>query len=226
MDGNPYAEFIFTEPKWPFELGITLNAELYRYDLSSVVENGFVTTKAVGEKKYLQEETYLEKNHERIAAIATKLNGRNEIDTIKKIYDFVLGTMEYGGYNPDNVGAVKALELKKGDCTEYTDLMVTLCRAKNIAARHTYGYTTEFGDTPKHSWVEVYTADYGWVPFDPTLGDSRKAAFDRLKPIYIYFSTIRNDEQLNNYQYFAYWYWGDAIKVEDTFTVRQKGHGE
>lgn len=88
------------------------------------------------------------------------------------------------------------------------------------------GYVTQSSGTAKHVWTEVYLHEYGWVPFDPTWADKknpwiRKHAFDTLKPVYIYFTHIRNDNVLDNYH--LYWdsYWGDKVKVKDSIEFRQ-----
>ena len=77
-------------------------------------------------------------------------------------------------------------------------------------------------DTPKHSWPEVYTTRFGWIPFDPLQVDLKRAgyAYDRLKNRHIYFSSIRNDPTLlDKYTFWYYRYWGDPIKAADTYVI-------
>lgn len=69
---------------------------------------------------------------------------------------------------------------KVGYCDNYSTAMVVLCRALGIPTRWAKGFNsgeqvTSEGETyyevtnaNAHSWPEVYFADYGWVPFEPT----------------------------------------------------------
>ena len=69
-------------------------------------------------------------------------------------------------------------EIKGGNCEYFASAMVQLCRSLNMAARLAVGYLAwdylEEHDyylvrqRDAHCWVEIYTADEGWVRFDPT----------------------------------------------------------
>jgi len=140
--------------------------------------------------------------------------------------------MEYFGYNPSSAGAVSALLRGGGDCTEYSDLFVALCRAKGIAARTVEGYTTDASYdniSLGHNWSEVYFDIYGWVPFDTIYddnnGNSDATTFDNLKNIYIYTSFERNDKVLLNYHYYVYTYYGDNFEVDKKISVIEKNNG-
>lgn len=224
--GNHYAEFVFIKPKEQFELTITIKADLFRYDLCiAQKELNTNLSKNPNFEDFLKPEKYIEVDHPQIQEIAKNIAALDEVDAVKSIYNYVIDNIEYGGFNKDALGAVKANQQKKGDCTEYSDLFVALCRANNIPARAISGYTTEFNNTPKHNWVEVYLEEYGWVPFDPTMGDvrniaARTIAFNTMKPIYIYFSHARNDEVLYNNTFWGSWRWGDQIEIEDSIEFR------
>ncbi|MGY1807427.1 transglutaminaseTgpA domain-containing protein [Blastococcus sp. SYSU D00669] len=69
------------------------------------------------------------------------------------------------------------LRLRRGYCEQYAGAMAVMVRAAGVPARVALGYTP--GDQQPdgtrlitsddaHAWVEVYFADLGWVPFDPT----------------------------------------------------------
>jgi hypothetical protein len=82
--------------------------------------------------------------------------------------------------------------------------------------------TTYTDDNPRHTWAEVFTRQYGWIPFDPLLGDLHQASFDRLAPNYIYLSDKRNDRILNNYHFFTCSYSGAPVNVIDTYRIETK----
>ena len=223
QNGNRYAEFVFVEPARRQNVTITVKAELFKYDLLTARLNrreDYPQDDRLDD--FLKHEKCIEKDHPAIQQIAEGIEGETEIDIVKNIYDHVLDNMEYSTLGRKDWGAVKAVQLGKGDCTEYSDLFVALCRAKGIPARVASGYTVGFGSTStRHNWAEVYLQEYGWVPFDPTAGDvenvlMRGMAFSNLRPVYIYVSHVRTDPVLRNYNLAAYRYWGDRVTVKDS----------
>jgi len=228
QNGNRYAEFVFIKPDRQEKVKINIKAELLRYDLLTAREQSEKKHyEDTGLKDFLKHEKYIEKDHAEIQQIAESIEGRTQIDIVKNIYNYVLDNMEYTTHNDNDWGALKALQLKKGDCTEYSDLFVALCRAKNIPAMFVAGYTVRFGDiSPKHNWVEVFLQDYGWVPFDPSWGDLenvilRDRVFSRMRPVYMYLNHIRNDEVINNSHFAGYKYWGGRARVKDSIEFKR-----
>lgn len=226
-NGNVYAEFILVKPKKRFKLQISAKAELFRYDLATALRGRETKhSKDVTVKDFLKQEEYIEKDDSRIQQIARAITGRDEISTVKKIYSYVTENLEYAGLRQKQLGAVKALQSKKGDCSEYSDLFVALCRAKEIPARVVTGYTVRFDKMPpKHHWAEVYLQRYGWVPFDPSWGDvqntvARASTFETLSPRYIYLSHIRNDKMLHNKHFYFFMYWGDRASLKDSIKFK------
>jgi hypothetical protein len=214
-NGNQYAEFVFVNPKRYVKIRIKVKAELFEYTIMTAIEKG--------EKKpadnlrlaeSLKQEKYIEKDDRRIQEAANSIEGRVDVEKVLNIYDYVTDNMEYSIANKKALGAVNALIQGKGDCTEYSDLFVALCRAKNVPARVITGYTVDRNATsPKHNWVEVYLQAYGWVPFDPSNGDvgnvSSKGRLLNTGPVYFYYSHIRNDDVLGNSDFHECKYSGD-----------------
>jgi transglutaminase-like putative cysteine protease len=227
-NGNRYAEFVFIKPDRQEKVKINIKAELLRYDLFTAREQeGKGRYEDSGLKDFLKHEKYIEKDHAEIQQIAESIDGHTPIDIVKNIYNYVVEHMEYTTHNDKDWGAVKALQFRKGDCTEYSDLFVALCRAKKIPARFVAGYTVRFDDiSPKHNWVEVFLQDHGWVPFDPSWGDMRNfilrdRAFSRMRPVYMYLTHIRNDDVINNYHFAGYRYRGDRARVKDSIEFKR-----
>jgi len=226
-NGNVYAEFTFVKPKEHFKLQLSVKAELFRYDLATALRSREkILSKDLAVKEFLKQETYIEKDDPKIQQIAKTITGQDEIGTVKKLYSYVIGNLEYTGLGKKQLGALKALQLKKGDCSEYSDLFVALCRAKEIPARVVTGYTVRFDKIPpKHHWAEVYLQKYGWVPFDPSWGDvqntgARARAFETLGPPHIYLSHIRNDKMLHNKHFYFFTYWGDRASLKDSIKFK------
>ncbi len=227
--GNKYAEFIFTEPKRHFDVEVHVKAELFRYDLFTAqkkYKKRFLPE--YDDEDFLQDESSIEWDDFRIRKIAGTIKDQGEIETVKSIYDYVIDNMEYRIYHGSEAGASYAARQKNGDCSEYSDLFVALCRAKRIPARVITGYTVVVSDDlPKHAWTEVYLKKYGWVPFDPTWGDSedpwlRKVKFHTMRPVYIYIKYPDKDEVIDNSMDFAILLRGDRkIEVEESLKFKK-----
>jgi transglutaminase-like putative cysteine protease len=214
---NRYAEFELDEINDDqVNINIEIRMQLFQYDLNTAMGTD-VKNLATAEdlKPFLKSETYIEKSDPSIVEIARQLNGTDEIDTVHNIYKYVLQAMTYDSDKAKNelakaAGAVKALKRTKGVCVDYADLFIALCRAKGIPARYVGGVVTEDRVTTRgHAWVEVYLQSCGWTPFDPTWGDTGAASFYTMRPSYIYFTNVRNDEVIDNSNIFSYRYYGN-----------------
>ncbi len=227
-NGNRYAEFILNKPKKHISIDISIKAELFRYDLHTSKENRQQDNFKNSEpSNFLKHEQHIEKDHIEIQQVAKGIEGQTEKEIVKNIYDYVINNMKYTKHGRKEWGAVKALQKGRGDCSEYSDLFVAICRAKNIPARVVTGYTVRPDSTSqKHNWAEVYLQDYGWVPFEPSIDNVENItllnrAFSKMAPVYIYFSHIRNDEVLQNYHFASYKYWGDKVRMKDSIEVKK-----
>lgn len=216
-DGNKYAQFTLVEPKGHTLVTVDVEADLHQFDYSTALAD----VRADGEPRleYLAAERYLEKDDGRIRAAAAGVVGETLDQTLRGLFRYVVQTIRPVSYQAPDVGALRAMETRRGDCTEYADLLVALCRSRNIPARFSEGYITKHSTMLKHDWVEIFLPQHGWVPFDPALTRVGLASFEKMEPIYICLSNVRNDRTLANGHYWFYRYLGDAIKVTDDFSV-------
>ncbi len=164
---NNIAEYSFSDLK-SGEIIFTLEgfADLRTYDLEtakSVNSNLYPETNLL---RYLNAEPYIESNDSYVMKIAKKIPGKTQEEIIENIYKYIQTHIKYTLITK-NAGAREALLLGLGKCGEYSAVMTALCRAKNIPARIVTGNIARNNDT-KHSWVEIYFKEYGWVAFDPT----------------------------------------------------------
>ena len=140
-------------------------------------------------------ELYYERNNTALIAKSNDIVGSITDPVLKaeRIYDWVSDNIEYEENLPaQEMGALWAFTYKKGDCSEYSSLMVTLLRIQNIPARKVTGFVisnnpatrpqvgnewnfhisgNEEGATSNfsgHAWVEYYIPDIGWIACDPT----------------------------------------------------------
>jgi len=225
-----YAKFLFTGPANDFTLDINIEMEIFDYDLENAIaaaaQESAPALNRQDHLKYSAGEKNIDTGDPSIVGAAEKFNETDQLKLTRQIYDFVLENLYYQGYNPGDCGAAGALAKSGGDCTEYSDLFVTLCRVKGIPARVVEGYTADAAPSEMpmgHNWSEAYIEGMGWVPFDCIFddnnGSSAETTFYNLKDVYIYNSFVRNDPELLGYHYFAYYYYGDEISVEKSVTI-------
>ena len=220
--GGMEAEWVIDDPKGNFELGCVLTLELSPFDL--VHAAGTPETDQILLDTYLRDESKLEKHSPRVARAARELAPKDaeELELLRALFEGTLFELANHGFIKAERGANRALKMGGGDCTEFSDVLVALCRGRGLPARHIRGilarpFSAE--DTPKHSWVEVHLKEEGWVRLDPFFGKLGTATFERLSNDYVQVSCDRNEEVEN---FWRYWYWGDPIKVTESLDM---GHG-
>jgi len=119
------------------------------------------------------------------AAIREKANQLTKgissgMEAVQTILHFVVDHMRYV-LIPEKFDAMYALQTGKGNCQNYSHLAAALLRAARIPVRIVNGVTLKKGfqissetseysfemSQGRHSWIEVYFPDLGWLPFDP-----------------------------------------------------------
>lgn len=178
--------------KNPLEVKIKLR--INTYDLRTAKKHPLLNKKDLDTATYLIDEENFRINADNIQSAAKKIRGADREEIVKGIFQYVTDHLDYHIFYEQDRGAKRALKEGKGDCTEYSELMVTLCRAKNIPARIVMGLIPHSNQTiGYHNWVEVFFPQYGWVAFDPTWADHPKATttFYKMKNTYVQLSYKR-----------------------------------
>jgi transglutaminase-like putative cysteine protease len=100
---------------------------------------------------------------------------KNPYWIMRKIFRYIITHMEYelsGGWNT----APAVLARGNGSCSEYTFVFLSMCRAAGLPARYAGSVVIRNDDASIddvfHRWAEVYLPGYGWIPVDPSGGDS------------------------------------------------------
>ncbi len=135
---------------------------------------------------------YYERNNTNLIATSFSIvdPGDNPITKATKICNWVSDYLTYDDTLPaQEKGALWAYDNKRGDCSEYSDLMITLLRCQGIPARKVTGYVISNNPSLRpyvgqqwdfyvndqevstflgHAWVEYYVPNIGWIASDPT----------------------------------------------------------
>ena len=181
--GNKVVVVTWANPAGPITATVALTAKNY------VLFNPLTTSKPFplgavdpAAQDYLLSTAQVPGNDARIRAKAKELTAgvKTEFDAVQRILAWVIDHTTYV-LTPPQYDAMYTFETGKGNCQNYSHLAAALLRAVGIPARivngvtlkRTYDAKTEYGKLTfgmaqgRHSWIDVYFPDLGWVPFDP-----------------------------------------------------------
>jgi hypothetical protein len=160
---NQVAEVIVSKPDTSFTI-----------DLSAVVLRRAVTKPQPATLDQKARALYLRPESKvalgpRVKAVADSLP-----DSSRVRYDYVLGHMDYDRSVPGwgHGDSDRALEVGKGNCTDFHSLFVALSRARGVPAFFEMGYPMNPGGETNHvggyrSWAWFHDENAGvWVPVD------------------------------------------------------------
>jgi transglutaminase-like putative cysteine protease len=123
--------------------------------------------------QWLGAERFIESDDSRVRKAAVELRRATTTETAQAVYGWVAANVEYAGYLADDLGALHALLERRGDCTEYADLVVAMLRANGIPARMVGGYVvdrdTNLRPQDYHNWAEAYVSS-AWRIVDAQKG--------------------------------------------------------
>lgn len=167
-DGNWLAQYQL-KPNQNLDINLSGQAKIY----SSTIKDENIDT-----ENLIKTQKYWPVDDPMIAQITQSLNSP------KDIYNYVVNTLnyDYAGLNSaTRKGALAAINSPDQSlCTEFTDLFVTLSRAKGIPAREIEGFA--YTNNPKikptnknadilHAWPQYYDKNLkSWISIDPTWG--------------------------------------------------------
>lgn len=123
-------------------------------------------------QEYCKPKKYWETKDKIINALSEQLVSvsPNMNSLLVNIFKLVQGRIRFREIQKERLGAVQAYETREGDCDEFSDLFITLCRACKIPARRVEGLVINNNSGfENHAWAEAYIPQTGWVPFDPAL---------------------------------------------------------
>ena len=91
----------------------------------------------------------------------------------RALYDYVFNTMRYdkSGTGWGRGDAEWACDSKRGNCTDFHSVFISMARSQGVPARFSIGFPLPAGKSSGeiagyHCWAEFYDSRYGWVPVD------------------------------------------------------------
>ena len=99
--------------------------------------------------------------------------GMSELQRARALYDYTLANMRYdkSGSGWGHGDTLWACDAKRGNCTDFHSLFISMVRSQQIPGRFEIGFPLPNdktqGEVPGyHCWAEFYTRERGWVPVD------------------------------------------------------------
>ena len=160
------AVFILKDPK-SMVVTVTADLDLFESDVRTAVKNVSYLDKAKPDEltKYQMPENFIQSGDEQIIKIANSIDNSDKIEILRSIYNYVHNTLSWEAQSKE-LGALNALNGRKADCTDFSDLYCAIARAKGIPARVVTGLATYINGKAWHNWVQAYTDEHGWLNID------------------------------------------------------------
>lgn len=144
---------IFIEGAVDKPVEVTWSAKIRRFEATTSEET--ISPELLARSK---NEDRLGPINEKILAIAEKISGENQ-DYVRGVYDYIIKNWKYdketAGWGKGDV--MRAIEICKGNCSDFHAPFNALCRAKGIPSMFYYGlaipWGKETGNGVKHCWA-------------------------------------------------------------------------
>jgi hypothetical protein len=181
--GNPIVTVVWDNPSRPVDAVMQFTAKnktvLAKLESQAPFPPGGLPSEI---KVYTAPSEQVQSNDPAIRAKSQELvrGVQTEFDAVQRILTWVVDHMRYVT-PPEQFDALYSFGSGKGNCQNFSHLAAALMRPAGIPARIVNGATLDRPYTVKtpegeftfklgngrHSWIEVYFPDLGWVPFDP-----------------------------------------------------------
>ena len=181
--GNILVTYTWLESKKPFSVEMNVTAE-NSVSLKKIKSKAVFPIKDLPKevRPYLAATKMVPAQDKAIKDLSGKLvkGAKTEFDAVQKMLTWLIDHMQYV-LTPQKYDAIYSLQSGKGNCQNYSHLAAALMRSCGIPVRIANGITMKkpfdvvIGGSVlildmaqgRHSWIEVYFSDLGWVPFDP-----------------------------------------------------------
>jgi len=188
-EGNEYLYFELARPqagKFNVTQTFQIVAKEYQAEVDPSKTRPYTSVDLKDKQQYLTSYNYAPVN-DHYKKIASKVVGdeTNPIKASRKIYDYVLGHVDYWVKDPkgklmsSGKGSADYTYKKcTGNCTDFHAFYLSISRSAGIPTKITYGsmlkkpYEGLTGkDQSYHCWIDFYAPNIGWIPLDVALAD-------------------------------------------------------
>jgi transglutaminase-like putative cysteine protease len=203
-NGNSYLYLVAAQPRGGrLEVRVSFEVERREVLRSSLV--GQLAGKPENLERYLKAEQLVTLSP-RVRELARQVTwgARTPEGKARAIYEWLINTMVYDKTTPGwGLGDTeRACDVRKGNCTDFHSLFISLARAEGIPARFVIGFPLKrepVGTIPGyHCWAEFYLDGVGWLPVDASDASKtmdaarREYLFGNLDPDRIQFTVGRD----------------------------------
>jgi transglutaminase-like putative cysteine protease len=176
--GNAYATTTISEPP-AGDVSVKVRFKATRREES--IDQPFETKATKAELQRALKADKLVTLSPRVRKLADELTAGKSgtVEQARAIYDYLVTNMTYDKVVPGwgHGDTERACDIKKGNCTDFHSLFISLARAKGIPARFVIGFPLTAKDgmvKGYHCWAEFYVKGKGWIPVDAS--DASKAS--------------------------------------------------
>ena len=181
--GNRIVEMTWSRPRGPVNADVSFTARnrtglgAFRSQAPFPLDN-----LPAGMSDFLKATEQVQSDHPAIQRKSRELTAgaQTEFDAVRRILTWLVDNMSYVS-PPEQYDALYSFQTGKGNCQNYSHLAAALMRAAGIPVRIVNGITlnqpftaqTDDGEITfrmgqgRHSWIEVYYPDLGWMPYEP-----------------------------------------------------------
>lgn len=99
--------------------------------------------------------------------------GMTQMEQARALYDYTFANMRYdkSGTGWGHGDTLWACDSKRGNCTDFHSLFISMARSQHIPARFEIGFSVPDNQSSAeiagyHCWAEFYAPDRGWFPID------------------------------------------------------------
>lgn len=222
-------------PGNPFELYSTfdITPKVINIDLSKVTDIKEYDPNSTPCKRHLGNRgEYIDITNPYIVETGNKLwaESKNVLEYARNCYEHVASNFKYIKGSWRTLSQI--LDLKGGECGDFSTLVVNLLRYKGIPSRH--NICIRHDEVGYHVWVDFYLEGYGWIPLDATYKHDNPSGdyfgnYDGkcivLAQDIQYDLTDKITDTLFMNQVCAYWYWYNGSSCELTINHFMKNNG-
>jgi transglutaminase-like putative cysteine protease len=145
-----------------------------RRSLGAVRNTPVITASPAVQEMYLQPDSLVPVTGRLAIVGAQQVQGRNTpLERARALYDYTFANMRYdkSGSGWGRGDAEWACDAKRGNCTDFHSLFMSMARSQGIPARFEIGFPLpadkQNGEIAGyHCWAEFYDPQNGWVPVD------------------------------------------------------------